>query len=431
MPIQTQFPITFNSRTSSQWAAVAAPDTWAWEPPFTVQQQGSTFRVDPDFDLEAYANITIAKTYYVTPDGNNGNSGADEANALASVSTALNKADVDRVLVKAGTYVGSNGWNNASPARSIKVMGYGGNVILSTHVEGLSWSAVDSHYEASYATNIGTVVDFLALDDGGDGIPLVAAANAAAVDSTPGTWYYDATLDIIYVNTSDSRAPDANIRCYISTTNGRMNDAVTYYVEGIEFHGGTSAFLAGIADAGAKLYFKNCAFKYTANTAASDGMLISGLGEVICHNCVATRNGGDGFKVQLSGAVVANAALIDCIGRHNGRPGITNANGSSRHGPGNTIGINCEFHDNYGPGLFDVTNDTQSWYLGCYSHDPASASSRFGFAVQNIATLWLDGCESSGNADGDLYCDTGATISYRNMTPATPTTSGGGTIQTY
>jgi hypothetical protein len=415
------------------WKAVTAPDVAFAFLPFDIEKKGNKFRVAPSFDLQTHAGITVAKTYYVKPaseGGNNSSDGLTEATAFATIAYALGRADTDRVLVKAGTYNGTSGWNNASPNRNIEIIAYGGEVISSYYASGLVWGAVDGHYEASYTTNISGVIDKSSPDADGDGIPLVYAADAATVDATPGTWFYDTVLDIIYVNTLDSRAPVGNIYCSIGSSNGRLDDAVTYYIEGITFEGGTRGFLAGVANINGKLYFKDCKFLYSGNNSTTDAMSITGLGEVICQDCIAARNGGDGFKMQPSGAINADLVLIDCIGRNNGLTSSTNANGYSRHGPGNTVAINCEFFGNYGPNVRDVTDGTLTWLLGCYGHDPMGAGSKYNFSMGNATKMWLDTCISE-DADTDLYASETAEINYRNMTPASPTTGGTGTIQTY
>ena len=420
-------------RPSKTWKAVTPPAGWTWSLPFTLQRRKSSFRVVFPLDLKTYANITVAKTYWVKQAADGGSdvaSGADEAHALATFNAALSKADVDCVMVKAGVY--DPGWNNKQMTRSVQVIGYGGPVITRKCAAALSWSPVGNHYEAAYATNIGSVIDAQNPDACGDYIPLVNQASSANVDATPGSWYYGSST--IYVRTLDSRQPDANIFCHISAANGRATNAVTLYLEGISFWGGSSPLLASLAVAGGKIYCKNCDFKYGSNTTATDAFTISGFDEVIMQNCISARNGGDGFKMQVSGSLAANLALINCTGRNNGMTNSTNANGYSRHGPGNTIVVGGSYFGNYGPNIKDINAGTLTWCLGVRNTTPACASANYNFAVGDASAtplLWLDTCASLGIVVKDLYAGPGAVIKYHNMTPSVPTFEGGGSVTSY
>ena len=87
--------------TAVGWSDVAIPNAaFAWVP-FAVQQKGNNFRVDPAFDLQAHAGITVNKTYYVDADtGNDTNTRADWDHALKTITKATDKADVDRIYAR-------------------------------------------------------------------------------------------------------------------------------------------------------------------------------------------------------------------------------------------------------------------------------------------------------------------------------------------
>lgn len=401
--------------------------------PFKMYHTAGTITTSA-FDLRTYANISVTKTYYVKTAADGGNdlaSGADEANALASINVALAKADVDRVMVKAGVYgvlnyPAVNGWGNQTPNRNIEVIGYGGDVISTTAIlpSHLSWSAVDSHYEASYAsTAVILVFDASILDANGDHSKLVKKTSIAEVDAAAGSWWYDATADVIYVHTADAREPDNDIYCYTGASNGNIDDPVTYYVEGIKFYGSGSAFVGGGASASQKAFFKNCEFKYTIN----DCFTFTGGGLVILDNFVVAASEKDGIKFNASEGQAANCIMMNGIARGCGKVGVTNANAYSRHGNGNTIGINCEYFGSYAPNVKDINNNTYVWLLGCNSHDAAIEVPNYSIGeAGNNGIMWLDTCISSGlnGAAVDLVAETGTTIYYHNMTPATPTSTG-------
>lgn len=432
------FPLKLNRMVN--WKGVIVPATFAaaWPVlPFTIQKKGvNQFQLKAGFDLAAYATaqVTIAKTYWVkqlADGGNDTNTGLDETHAFATLAHAFNRPDIDRLYIKANgsSNIYDPGWNSSSPTRSVQVIAYGGTVISQRCAAGLSWTLVGNHYESACATGAGCIVDASVPDADGDYIPLIHVADSATVDSTPGTWYWASS--ILYVHTLDSRAPDANIIGYIGAANGRMQSGITHYLEGIEFRGGSAVFLASVTGLAAKIYAKNCAFKYGTNSSAQDAFNVTGGSEVILQNCVASRNGGDGFKMQTA-TPEANLALISCIGRWNGQTTVTNANGESRHGPGSTIMLNCNFHHNYGPNMADITDGTLTWMLGCNCHDTQAPGVASNYAMSNATKLWLDGCISSGACMTDLAANTASTnIYYRNMTPKIPTKTGVGTAQMY
>ena len=419
------------------WRNVTAPVGFGWSPPFNIQTTGSSFQIDPAFDLQTYANVTVAKTVYVDrsmPDDTG--DGLTWLTAKQKVSSALGISAVDRVYIAEGVYEIGYGWETTSPSRNVEVIGVG-TVRLSAHNPSLSWSAASSHYSATAATKIWNVFDASILDSNGDYSMLDLVASEAAVDAAANTWYWDGAT--LYVHTSDERAPDSAILpMQTSSYTGVMTAAKTIYLNNLQFEGGSVCFGLVSTSSDAKLYAEDCSFKYCYNQNACYGI---GGGEIILVNCTAARNIGvatsvtDGFKMSENTGQYANLALIGCTGRHNGKTGDTSSNGYSRHSRGNTIIVNGEYYANFGRNIHDVdvgTGDPAVWCLGVNAHDSAaSGATDVNFAIGASSaggTMWLDGCQSSGSAN-DLEADTNATLYYRNMTPAA--TTGGGTIATY
>ena len=409
--------------------------------PFKIKRVNGAPTVEPSFNLRTYAGITVAKTYYVKAAADGGNdsaTGADEAHAFASINKALTRTDVDRVMVKAGlygviTYPISHTWNNASPNRNVEVIGYGGDVISTSSIEfaSLTWNKVDNHYEASYTTTVNRVRDGHILDAQGDHTKLTVKTSVAEVDGAAGSWFYDAAADLIYVRVADDRAPDADIYCYIGAPNGRIDDAVTYYIEDITFYGGTQSFLGSGNAVASKAYFKDCTFKY----ATGDCISFTGGGEVILQDCEISQCEADGIHLEVNTAQTANLILIDTTSRNNGLSTATNSNGYSRHGPGNTVVIGGHYYGNYGPNIKDINSDTYLWCLGVHNTTPAcAADGAYNFGIGDTTAtskMWLDSCISDGTVTKDLYIGPSATAYIHNMTPASPTTNGGGTLATY
>jgi len=404
--------------------------------PFNIHKVGTTITVDPTWDLQAYAGITVLKTVWVKPaleGGNDASSGVDEAHALASIHAGLNVANVDRVMVKAGkygitSYPSAHHWNNATPNRNVEVIGYGGKVYSESAIEfeSQSWSSVDNHWELSSTYALG-VWDRSNLDANGDYTRLTPKASIAEVDAEVNTQWYDSVADILYVRTFDDREPDTNMMITLGGQNGGMNDAVTYYIEGITFQGAYT--FSPTPKDGSKLLMKNCEFKYTIGDCFTSAGSVNSL--IILEDCLAGPCFADCIHFATT-TVGTNLILINTVARNGGDPADTNANGYSRHGPGTTIAINCEMYGNWGPSMRDVFAGTKTWMLGCYNHDPKILTHNFGLGDGNYEVLmWLDSCISSGAAVDLNASYVGNIIYYRDMTPAVPSTSGNGVVVPY
>lgn len=405
---------------------VIPPSGWTWALPFTIQQNVRTFTIKSGWNISDYA--PTGKTYWVKRDGNDANTGLSEAQALQRIKTALAKADVDVIMVKAGTYENGYGWENVAPARNIAVYGYGGNVIISRMVSGLAWAltaGMSYTYEAFYTSNISLVLDWLALDSYSDPAALTYKTSIALVEANAGSWWYDPVADRIYVHTTSPRIPDTNIWCIYGDANGRMNDAVTYYLEGLSFIGGGTVIFQVDGAANMKLYAKDCDFKFTSNALNYDGFTISatGSGTCIMQGCTFAHSTNDG--IHLEG--LFNLALIDCVSHDHGLVGATNANCYFSHVANQTVIIGGDFSRSYGPIVNDIGVSQNLWMLGCHNHDSLSAGVNDCnyMSSSGAATLWLDCCESSGSTY-DLYANLPSSIFVRSLVSNTFNTGGTG-----
>lgn len=161
------------------------------------------------------------------------------------------------------------------------------------------------------------------------------------------------------------------------------------------------------------LYAKDCSFKYAG---ASNGL--TSLGAIVyLQNCIASRNYDDGFNYHAYEGYAPWAVEINCIGRRNGITSDTD-NGSTIHDGGSVLRLNGEYFLNKGRNVHDVTNGTQSWNLGVYSHDSSGSPADCNFAVgtggSDTAKMWLDCCKSDDSAT-DIEIATGATCYTRHL----------------
>jgi hypothetical protein len=397
---------------------VKAPSGWTWTLPFKIYYQFGKFTIDNGFNLQSYANIPVAKTYYVDNSVGNDNNAGDtwgSGHAFASINKAIVQADVDRVYIKAGYYFYNQSTLNTNITRSVELIGVGGQVYCTTDVYNQvgAFTAVDNHYSATISgRTVGDVWDSQYTDVFGDeSCSLVLKASEAEVDATPGSYYRSGTT--IYIHTTDSRAPDSKLRYYQSSVYviKAITDNIKIYCENISAHGSYYPLSIGSASAagGNKGYFKNCTFRY--NHAGHNLITVYGSDETIFQNCKASKGGMDGFNYHAGNGIIPKAIEIDCEAYSTGLANSDQA--STIHDGGTIVRINGNYHHTAGANVADVTTDTKSWLLGCIAHD-----SDYGCGFQMNTTNWLDHCVSYGNSVWDINNSLGSTVYVRSFSGA-------------
>jgi hypothetical protein len=397
-------------KSKGKWNDVAVPNAAFNYVPFTIQQRGRTFRPKPPWNIRTEANITVNKTYYIKPDGSDAADGLSEANALATFNTAFDKADIDRLYVKAGHYNTSNtsaGANNIH--RSMEIIGYGGTVDVTSDISHLlgAWSSVDSHYESTVAAT-GAVYDASSTDYYGGDLRYTLKANIGEVDATPGSYYYAAGT--MYMRCFDDREPDSNIHIYYQGTQFLGNaDNLVVYMENINLIGMIwCAIYPATVAGGAKGFMKNCQVEN-----GTDGFYFYGCDLSIAQDCIFKNiyvSNIDGLHYDASGVLPNNGIEIDCIAYNIGLTGDTASNGSSLHGSANVVRINGDYYDSWGRCIHDIGTG-HTWCLGTKArrvqanHPAAATGLSVGFTSGNggdSRTTWLDSCTTTGQLNYDL-----------------------------
>jgi len=417
---------------------VEPPVGWTRTLPLTIKRLDGTFQAlspaGKAFDVADLAPVGAGTTFYVDiARPNNTGNGQSWATAEKGVKYGIQDANAagDIVLIAPGVYDYDNGWQGYGVQHNMQIKASAPGVILSNHLV-LSY-ALDGTLTHTYVAAHGhTAVsmyqtrDALYPDANGDYQKLTLQASAAAVEAAPGSWFADATN--LYVRLSDDRAPDANLRPYYSYSNSKCAYPYTIYLEGIEFHGGTTPFNAAASGVGAypTIYAKNCTFKYSQ----TNGLSTTGA-DTILQGCLAACNTDDGFNYHLGYTRPPQAIEISCIGRDNGAAGDID-NGSSSHEGANVLRIMGEYMRNVGINVHDVGLGTQSWNLGTIVHDSAGGVNDVNFGIGNdstLCTMWLDHCRSYGSA-ADLNANTNALLHARACITEGHN-SGAGTIDAY
>jgi hypothetical protein len=366
------------------WAGVVTPDAVFDFVPFAIQQKGRVFRADPAFDLRTHANIAVAKTYYVDKStGNNANSGADWANALADLKTAYAKADVDRVVIR-GYYFYSE--VQPLPTRSVEVIAGDNNTWITSDVRNEIgvFAKVGNHYEAAVggSKQVSAMLDRTLLNAFGKFTRLTYKSSIAEVDAAAGSFWQDPIQGgTVYVRTFDDRAPDADLIYRAPFAFAPTIDNRSFYFENLYFMGAVRVRNASAAG-GTKAFFKNCALL--------DGYFeITGVNETIFQNCSLYKPGGDGINYDVRNGILSKAIEINCSVSMGGLGGASDQASTSHNGC-----VVVRIGGNYGfcggQVIADVIN-AKTWNLGVKAHD-----SLVGVGFYTSGLMWLDSCSTTG-----------------------------------
>lgn len=425
------------TRHQEPWITCPMPTGWTWTTCPVIPQRSVydryTFRAwDPakhkPFDTRDYAP-TGATAYYVDyATGNDGNTGADWANALKGVKVAVAKGDQDVIYVRAGTYPRGYGWEGTSTARAFSVIAVGGQVVLSNHYADLIWTADPVNvgaWQTTVPAAVWSVWDAANLDAYGNYSALTAEDSAAHVAANAGTWYLNGTD--LWVHTTDSREPDSDVRCYANASGAVVLAGTTNYVEGITSEGSNvSGFYT---ETTGSVYCKNCKSAYVP-TAADGFQVLNAL--AVFQNCEVAKIGNDGITYHKSTAAPTGIE-IDCV-LHDVGEDISDQC-STIHDGGTILCINNEYlRPQAGDAVKDIGIGTQRWALGCRAYSDIAAYSCWRNGDANgSASMWLDGCKTEGTAKTLASYGPNSFVYYHNVTGDVTAVDGGtgATIREY
>lgn len=398
-----------------------SPNGFNYNLPFTLYYNGEYFLVDPIFDLESYAGITVNKTYYVNSDpliGNDSNDGLTPATALRTLNEANSRSDAQRVIIAENSYF----YKNERPTQfsgSYKIIGLGSGSTRPWITNDITnqigpFSQVSNYYQASI-DYVQKVYDFANLDEHGKPQSLTAVSSIAEVDSTPGSFYHDVVSDMVYVRTEEpdgeggflpGREPDANLSFFDSLTYRLREDNATQYIENIIFFGGAVQMQSNSIAGGTKAYFKNCLFW--------GSLYPHGLDEVGVWSCVVDNFGGDCFNYDWKNYGGENVIKTKGFEYNaiptNRKKGDTTSQASTSHNGCEIVRINGVYYDTAGQNIADVTG-SQTWILGARL---SGSETGVGFRIQDGGNAWLDRVRIYGNSS-PLETAGGSKIFYNKL----------------
>lgn len=382
---------------------VSFPIGFSWDNvPVKVLKNGIA-EVLTGFDATDFKYKGSGKTYHVSlENGDDSNDGLTKESALKSIYVARSKPDVTTIVVYSGYYEDLNGFNNKeTDNKSINIIAAeGADVTISTRRR-LQWIKTPDFSNVYQAdrTVVASVYDGGVLDKEGDFTKLKQVSSISEVDNESGTYYYN--NNILYVHTVDGRPADDNVYVFLDVKNYFNEGNHHTYMEGIKLHGGSAGCVQQVASGLDSSLFvaKNCEFKYSSG--GNGGLEILGS-DAIFQNCTAAQNFADGFNYHSYKGRIPKAIEINCVGRHNGvGRGTSQDNGSTMHDGGKIIRINGEYFKNEGPNVHDINAGTESWNIGCASHDSiATASHRnTDYRSEQGAKMWIEDSVGFGSND--------------------------------
>lgn len=371
-------------------SSYSIPEKLNIDVPFDIQtsQNGEVLTT---YDV-AENKIPVTKSYYVDiENGDNSNDGT-ESEPFQSINRALRYGDADNIVVKSGSYGWSHGFSGYTQSKPFNLIG-DGEVFIGAHREGQTWELA-SGYSNTYSTNASSVIE-IADVRGKQTRFLDKKSSVDEVEASPNSYFID-TSSNIYVHTYNNRKPDKRILPNVGQGAVKLENIDKVYFENINF---TNSVNITADQTDKALFAKNCQVMLASS---GNGFAITSIEKIIFQNCIAEYAERDGFNYHVSNDIVPKAIEIDCIGRHNGRDGADQNNGSTSHDGSQVLRIRGEYHGNSGPNVIDVNDNVVSVNVGVHAHSSTATEdtiSNSNFKNGNVGTsfMYLVNCVSNNS----------------------------------
>jgi hypothetical protein len=258
-------------------------------------------------------------------------------------------------------------------------------------------------YEAvnpSAPTFINTVMDRNNIDSNGCYVGLNARASISAVNSNPGSFWYDSTAGItkLYVRTFDSRIPDNTTivpllgNGTVISISGNISATKYVYMENCRvFGGGTCLTLTNTGTASVEYGFYNCHFNHAGGTEAA--FYINGRANGYTRECMSFYNRDDAF--DYNSALTGFAFEWKCkSGKGVWTTGTGNAvNASTGHQNHKIIRVAGDYSLTWGKTVQDIDNVFAFNYRCNAGGSYAAAPNKEAYATGNTGgKTWLIEC---------------------------------------
>lgn len=298
------------------------------------------------------------------------------------------------------------------------------------------------------------VVDTLNVDAYGVATELALAANAAACNSTAGTWFFvagtsDAPRGTLLMHRTDAvPVTDANTLVGVRKLGFLSQNNVNLWFEGLDFISGRGGAMVAVGPSTVSAtplvsLFKDCTFSYgggwTAGNLDNNAVSIVGMqGIAAFFSCVAKGLMADAYNCHTQATqTVANFLTVNCTALVLGTNG-TSRNGWTIHEAVKGIDINGNYKRTHGGTIHNI-GTSKTYMLGTVSADDLGDVVFGGsipptqYRVSDTAEMWLDHCYATGSPGGVAYDahNVGSAIHIRRAQNTTLTTVAVGTVNSY
>lgn len=359
------------------------------------------------FAAPSTVGATALKAYYVKTNGSDSAAGTDWSSALASVTAALSKTDVDVVFVGAGVYPSGKCLGTYSGTRDVAIHAVGGDVVFVTAPVGAltAWSttgSADIFRKTSLPAGPAGVVALDFTDDYGIPLllPYLGTDSSALVGTTGYVAYESAGLWTVLIRLPNGAAPAAGRVLYYESSNMRVSAPnVKWYQVGITFIGGSAgSFSARGGNTSSVVVSEKCRF---VGQNPYDAYQIKSVGLSICIGCVGAKSANDCFNYHALDGVTPHFIELNCIGVE--ALATNTGNGSTSHENVVGIRIGCDYSRCKGPGVADV-NDAKTWNVCITSNENATFGivSQAEASVEQGSIVYLHACTIGRNTGADI-----------------------------
>lgn len=411
---------------------VSPPDGLGFEPPVNIYRFNDAWFCDLVVeDYQAESSIS----YYLSPSGNDSNSGLSALTPKKSLSALLTTLNASpptgaTLYLAPGFYSGADSINGANIAFPCNIICPGTGRAFLGGWSSVNWAAYNAIFQTAYAgqTDV-ALIDMVSKDSFGNERRYRLASSLADCESTVGThWISGGTL---YVNPFENKNLTADQDAIAVGGNGaqlswNQTTATKIYMEGICFWGNWGMPTIITSGTTGIFTFNRCSFSYAVN--GKNGLAIDAAqGNLfVCKNVEAVYNQLDGLN--WDGITLGNSCTVvevDCVANYNGF-GLSNANdnGSTCHKGVKIIRVNGTYQYNHDRNVHDIES-VRSWNIGCIAgpaqnSDPDAYDSIawcFGRSGNTDSTqAWLYGCSvvSGSVAELGVYGNAVCRIAYMN-----------------
>jgi len=397
--------------------------------------------------------ITPETIYYVATYGSNSLDGLNEGTALATGNAAVALGNATNAPYEVrfieGLFDRSRLWST-TPTQPANFVAWGGRVSLTARQALTFTNTIGNVYKAT-RSSISSEFDEGVLDEFGDPTRCVPLTSEADVAEQPASFY---TNDVdVWIHAADSRnlqADPSGIINNLKINPPTLTTSNNIYVEGIDFDGfQLASFVISNSSPNDDItaYFYNCGFsRANTNTIAQtngNGLSILGAKKVILDSCVTTQSFLDGNNYHFKNEVIPHIIEYNCTVRNSGYSTISPEanNASTLHDGARGLRIGCDYGWSSGRNVHDVSGvsiQTQSWNIGCISHDSKAlrttggANWACGDGIGAKTKMWLTNCESEGSVE-DYIINSGDTLLYNlgSQTSGWTGVNNGGTLSTF